>query len=64
MKFVECWCCKYFRYLEQENTKKMEVEGLCVEKEKWVIATNDVCKSFMLRSGLYTNRVIPKEIEE
>jgi len=62
MLVVVCWCCEEFvpnEYSEYEFAYNKYIDGICRLKNKPCNAQDDVCEDFILRSGLFTKRVIP-----
>jgi len=61
MAEVVCWCCEH--YIQFENPKTIEnlfIDGRCSLLGICRREDNAVCEEFIMRSGLYTKREIPK----
>ena len=57
---VVCWCCEYFVLLEKmENHDGVFVDGICRYTDLFCHSDNKVCRRFLLKSGLYTKKIIP-----
>ena len=54
---VLCWCCEHYLYFLNKDNDNLT--AFCGVKENCVSANNKVCKEFVKRKGLYTERKIP-----
>lgn len=54
MEEVLCWCCEYYTAFAED------IDGICGLNSLFVSFEGDACENFLLKSGLHTNRTIPK----
>lgn len=60
MEYVFCWCCENFVLSKENKTDPhKDLYGICEIYNIERLAMEDVCKNFILRSGLHTKRIIP-----
>ena len=64
MKIVECWLCQSFEITNLPNEGEKIIDGFCEFKNCKRKAEAQVCEEFVLRSGMYTKRIIPEKCKK